>query len=197
MTPAQQTSSEKSKYTRMWDRPEYRRYSPGGEAVPDALKFMSKGQTVYDLGCGTGVAGSLMAGEGMNVTLVDFAPNAVKYPLPFIEACLWEMDLPRADWIFCADVLEHIPTDRVDDVLRKIADTCINAYLQIHCRPDGCGALIGETLHMTVKSPEWWLAKVLEFMPAKRLNKSKDHVVILAGLAGILVGQAERKNDGK
>lgn len=154
---------ERDKYRRMWERKEYRRYSPGLEAAPDAFKHMRQGESLYDLGCGTGRAGEWFSKRCMNVVLVDFAPNAVEVQLPFVEACLWDMNLPKSDWGFCADVMEHIPPQHVDDALRCIALCCKRAYLQIHCDHDGCGKLIGEKLHLTVQSPDMWAKTVARF----------------------------------
>lgn len=176
---------EQDKYERMWSRKEYRRWSPGLEAAPRAWLHMERGQSLYDLGCGTGRAGVWFAGRGMDVALVDFVPSAVEYQsLPFFEACLWEMSLPRRDWGFCADVMEHIPSGHVDETLKRIASVCTRAYLQIHCHADGCGRLIGETLHMTVREPNWWLDRVDRFFDVTHVTESSGHVELIGGSRG-------------
>ena len=53
--------------------------------------------------------------------------------------------------------MEHIPRVRVVDTLAAIsARTRRAAYFRIATRPDRMGALIGETLHLTVEAASWW-----------------------------------------
>jgi hypothetical protein len=54
-------------------------------------------------------------------------------------------------------MMEHIPTDRVNYVIRKIMTCTEEAFFQISTVPDVMGALIGQELHLTVKPFEWWL----------------------------------------
>lgn len=150
---------EKEKYVKIWSFPEYRRYSPGECAAPRAFDKLSMSGTLYDMGCGTGRAGKWFSEKGLDVTLVDFAPNAPEVDLPFIEACLWEIDLPKKDYVYCVDVLEHIPPERVDEVISNLKSCGKTLYLQIHCHEDGFGKLINEKLHLTIKPQEWWVDK--------------------------------------
>jgi len=153
---------EREKYQKIWSFPEYRRYSPGESSAPRAFDKLSmrSGQTLYDMGCGTGRAGQWFANKGLDVTLVDFAPNAPEVDLPFIEACLWGLpDMPIVDYVYCTDVLEHIPPEKVDDVIAGLKSVGKRLYLQIHCNEDGFGSLINERLHLTVQPPKWWVSK--------------------------------------
>lgn len=49
---------ERLKYTRMWDQPRYRQYSPGEACAAKAIAAlaMAPGESVTDFGCGTGRA---------------------------------------------------------------------------------------------------------------------------------------------
>src|ERR1041385_938241 len=60
---------------------------------------------------------------------------------------------------FCADVMEHIPPDRVDQVLDNILHAAEHVFFAISTVPDNMGELIGETLHLTVQPFSWWLEK--------------------------------------
>jgi SAM-dependent methyltransferase len=157
-------ASESDKYARMWAVKGYRRYSPGEVAAPDAFTAldMKPGERLLDLGCGTGRGGMYFFEQGLDVDLVDFCPAAPEVELPFTDACLWgEIPVEPGDWVYCCDVLEHIPRERVDAVLANIARLMQRGgYLQIHCAPDGFGAVIGEKLHVTVEAPLWWHERV-------------------------------------
>ncbi len=190
--------AERRKYMRMWERPEYHRYSPGKAHAPVAIERldMKAGESLYDLGCGAGAAIPIFVHHGLLVRGVDIAmsPALANYALqtsktlpphrrPFMTAaCLWAlpMDWATRDWIYCVDVLEHIPPEKVDSVLFHIARLMgKGGYLSIHCHPDGCGALIGETLHLTVERPEWWLAKLAAHFAVERLPAPASELTCL------------------
>ena len=190
--------AERRKYMRMWELPQYHRYSPGKEHAPAAIAAlaMQKGESLYDLGCGTGQAVPIFAAHGVLVRAVDiamtpalaaWAQDKTKHLPPprrpiFTGACLWAlpMEWPRRDWIFCCDVLEHIPPARVDSVLMHMQRLMRRGgYLNIHCEPDGCGKLIGETLHLTVERPEWWVAKLGAYFDVERLEAPPSELTCL------------------
>lgn len=157
-------SAERNKYERMWGVPEYRLHSPGQSLVPMAIVElgMQRGDTVVDFGCGTGRPALAFQDAGMRVTGVDHAANCVDAGIAgkfnFIQSTLWSLppDL-AATFGFCTDVMEHIPTDKVHDVLSEIRRVCANGvFFQIATFPDGMGRRIGETLHLTVRRPDWW-----------------------------------------
>jgi 2-polyprenyl-3-methyl-5-hydroxy-6-metoxy-1,4-benzoquinol methylase len=163
---------EREKYEKMWSVPAYRNWSPGLDAVEFFLKHtpMIEGDSIIDLGCGTGRAAVALAKSPLRprVVLLDFCPIALEqdaYAMPFFNACLWRLpsNIGRYDWIFCVDVLEHIPPDHVNEVLDNMAKiTKHGGFLQICTVPDGCGSMIGEKLHLTVESAEWWSVKIKE-----------------------------------
>ena len=190
--------AEATKYRAMWARPEYRRWSPGEAHAPVAAERlgMKWGDTLYDLGCGAGAAVPEFARRGLLVRAIDIAlspeliGDAVQktkhLPLIYLPmwtiACLWSLplDYPRRDWVFCCDVLEHIPPAKVGAVLDAIARLMKKGgYLTIHCGPDGMGKLIGETLHLTVREPEWWVAEIRQRMHVKSAEGAGGEVTVI------------------
>lgn len=161
---------EAAKYRTMWMQPEYRRSSPGEERLPEILGALKSkpGAHVIDFGCGPGRAAGAMQDVGHRVTAVDFASNCLDPDIrvPFVEACLW--DLPASltgDAGICCDVMEHIPPDKVDDVLASISRAVPACAFTISSRVDRMGWLIGERLHLTIHPPEWWQTKLGEHWP--------------------------------
>jgi SAM-dependent methyltransferase len=157
--------SERHKYQTVWCDDQYRVVSPGMRHLESALEWMmpEDGASFTDWGCGTGRAAEQLAARGFGVQLVDIASNAYNGALPFCEACLW--DLPESvqatDYGFCTDVLEHIPTDKVDEVFSGIAArTLKKCYFQIALFHDSHFTQAG-TLHLSVFKPDWWESRVL------------------------------------
>jgi len=153
---------ERNKYRKMWDQEEYRGFSPGEHIVGIAHSMFKKYGAVgslIDFGCGTGRASDRFKQLGYEVTMVDFASNAVEVEgIDFIESCLWSLPSHlKADNGFCSDVMEHIPTEMVGRTLDCIHKATTDLMLfQIALTPDSCGQLIGETLHLTLWSESQW-----------------------------------------
>jgi SAM-dependent methyltransferase len=183
------TELEREKYQKVWTKiPEYRCISPGEKLVGKFLTWAkwSKGDDLIDCGCGTGRASKRLADHGLRVTMMDIAPQAKdgSIDLPFIEGCLWESFTDaKYDWVYCCDVLEHIPTDRVDGVLDNLAAmTTYGAFLQIALWPEAFGRHVGEVLHLTVQPVEWWMEKIAQRWEIQRSEVSADErLIVLTG----------------
>ncbi len=179
------TEQERAKYRKTWDIKEYRNVSPGMRHLNEALKWMNPehGSSITDWGCGAGRAGDEMAMRGYDVRLVDIASNAYLGRLPFVEACLWELpeDMPATDYGFCADVMEHIPTEHVDDVLAGIAKrTTKKCYFQIALFADSHFTNSGP-LHLSVFPGEWWQDKIERHFRIAEYRKIRlKHLLVVA-----------------
>jgi 2-polyprenyl-3-methyl-5-hydroxy-6-metoxy-1,4-benzoquinol methylase len=183
--------AQKEIYRRMWvEVPGYRSRSPGELLVPTFLEraWWIPGETLLDAGCGPGRAGMLLKNAGLEVVWLDITERSldpeVRGAGVFIEACLWNVEMPAGmDWIYCCDVLEHIPPEHVDAVLDFIAATARKgAFLQIALWQEAWGNKIGETLHLTVESAQWWLEKIEKRMTVKWKGDSGDgRLIVLLG----------------
>lgn len=169
--------SEKEKYTTIWKYNEYRLFSPGEQSIKrfriiDFLR-MCKVKTVLDAGCGSGkFMRALMeeCGDEFSVHGFDIAENCLdtffdktrNYVLTV--GVLWDRkDFDKKyDAIICADVLEHIPTEKVELVLDNFYRcTKTFCYLSIALLPDDFGPMIiGQPLHLTIKEPSWWITQI-------------------------------------
>ena len=187
-------AKERNKYERMWRHPAYSGYSPGEAALPQ-FTLPRPGDSLLDAGCGTGRAGLRFAQRGVNVTLLDLTLmgldhgeiNAARLRsalhLETLESPIHE--LYRAtlfDWIYCVDVLEHIPPSLLPRTLDALASiTRKGGYLQVACFDDACGRLINETLHMTVRRPEWWYAEVADRWDVTRDTSDTQYARFVVG----------------
>ena len=162
---------EMSKYTRMWKLGKYRDHSPAEHLLQKYphLFVDESVAVVNDYGCGTGRALPELRRLFPNAEInqIDITENSRDEGFEadnFYQACLWQLDdLPHCDFGVCVDVIEHIPTHRVDDVLFNLAGGCDRLFLQGSMVKDNCGTLIGETLHLTVKNWDWWDCKISQY----------------------------------
>lgn len=173
---------EREKYRRMWTEVRgYRSTSPGEKLVPLflALSSAKPGDTVLDAGCGPGRAALKLQEAGLNAYMLDITPEAPDREariLPFIQACLWSRAVwPDYDWVYCCDVLEHIPPEHVSATLDNLRDmTKKGAFLQIALFADGWGNKIGETLHLSVHDQDWWKERIERRWQAPDYRASGD-----------------------
>lgn len=152
---------ERAKYEAMWALDVYRKDAPGEGMVAEAIRELGllPGDTVIDFGCGTGRASARLQSLGLQMKAIDFAANCldVDVDVDFVHACLWELPDMQADWGYCTDVMEHIPSEKVQTVIEGIATRCRKgAFFNIATRPDSLGSRIGQKLHMTVMDAENW-----------------------------------------
>ena len=158
-------AAEFEKYERMWSVPEYSDYSPG-ETLVDTFMEMTgaqKGDSVIDLGCGTGRATSALQEKGLRATGFDITPKGLQETIHFRQGCLWRKIGGQYDHGYCCDVMEHIPIEFTMLVLHQISLVTPNLFLQICNIPDGFGRAIGEPLHLSVMPFQWWKAHLESF----------------------------------
>jgi 2-polyprenyl-3-methyl-5-hydroxy-6-metoxy-1,4-benzoquinol methylase len=167
------TATETEKYAELWQSVgTYGEHSPGVEALPLFLQMIGPERgTVLDAGTGSGKGAIALAAEGFQVTCCDVT-NAGMVPeakgFPFHAVSLWTDLWPiaratghpgrsRFDYVYCTDVLEHIPPQftmlAIDQMLR-VAKQAL--FLSVCLRADGFGAWIGQPLHQTVQPFTWW-----------------------------------------
>lgn len=180
---------EREKYLQVWQRPEYRKVSPGMIEVERAWTVCGMsgwGESLIDFGSGPMRATKWFMERGMRVLGIDFAPNASEHrDVAYMEACLWSLpsDILPVDYGYCCDVMEHIPEQHVASVLNNIARlTRKAAYFRIATRPDRLGPkLIGAPLHVTIQSGEWWRRQIEQFFPLVDIVEMTDRdIMILA-----------------
>lgn len=169
------------KYETIWKLvPEYRVHSPSDSLTPVFLSCFSdqiqRGETVLDFGCGPGRSAVLLLKAGLRVHLVDITKEALDPEILFLlsmsssirftESCLWDLssDFEPAQWILCFDVLEHIPEKKIESVLSGISSHMQKGGLLSICLvEDQFGRAIGEKLHLTIQSADWWKGKINQF----------------------------------
>jgi SAM-dependent methyltransferase len=171
--------SEKRKYEQLW----LVGYIPSQCAGPMAVAVVAKAQkewSILDLGCGDGTTVKALRNQGFNCQGVDITGVGIKFMDKdkwFKEGTLWKLPYKdkQFDFTFSTDVLEHMPTDKVNDTIKEILR--VTKYGTFHCiaifadvRHIGGKDIV---LHHTVQKIEWWRKAFDE------LNKNKIKIELI------------------
>lgn len=181
--------TELEKYTRIWEMSEYRLFSPGATLsriffshFKNELKPFDR---IIDFGCGTARIATQFLQKKLIVDLIDIAPNCLDEeiqnlmmfaPIQFYQNTLWQLpeSLEAADWIYSADVLEHIPENKVEKSLKEMAKkTKKGGMLQIFLEKEKFKTGIDCDLHLTVKPRQWWIEKIEKYWNILSISPEK------------------------
>ncbi len=154
---------------------------PGASYVQKAIPFIPVGSSLIDFGCGTGDAAANFQALGYKVQAVDISKQGLRHDLVFFEAPLSALpaELLPADWGFCCDVMEHLPTEWVGLSLKEMSGKVKNCFFSICLVPDGWGVKIGEVLHLTVMPAAWWMDQIKEYWATVELINESPSVCLL------------------
>lgn len=163
--------SERQKYRKVWGYNEYRRVAPGERFILPFLEMVrpEPASTILDIGTGTGRAAVHLQRLGFDVVPIDIADNALSASSEeellntLTVVNVWEALPIQGSTAFCTDVMEHIPPNRVDDVLSNIGGAVDEAFFSISFSEASFDTLVEEHLHLTVQPYTWWLRKLADF----------------------------------
>ncbi len=107
--------------------------------------------TVLDYGTGKGTLVRALRKKGLECAGYD----------PAMEE--WSADPAPADFIVCADVLEHVEPDCLDDVLSDLSRLMRKAgLLVISLIPSDKELADGRNAHLIIQPAEWWMNRLHE-----------------------------------
>jgi SAM-dependent methyltransferase len=171
------TARETQTYTDLFALDAYAAHSPGEQYVPLFLDMAQprRDHVILDAGCGSGKGAVALKAHGfVDVRCCDLTAaglvDAAK-DLAFYEACLWKdlrAQLPylfgrQVDWVYCCDVLEHIPPTFTMLVISRLLEIARKGvFLSIALQPDVFGVWVGKPLHQTVQSFTDWRDQISE-----------------------------------
>lgn len=170
-------AEEAAKYDRQWREDWYREKCHSLALWNDHRGlFPPVFSTAIDFGSGTGRLVKAWRAHGIDAKGVDISANAADADIAehIVIANLWALHqtvlLPYSDVGVCADVMEHIPPEKVEDVIACIAEACAMCVFKIANFPSvGAG---GQPLHLTLQPREWWERMLsqygtVEYVPTK------------------------------
>lgn len=192
--PAEPTrESEKAKYEKAWTSyPKYRVRSPGEQLLDLAIERtgMKPPESIIDFGCGPGRATRRMIDLGFKAIGLDIAANCLDpgIDVPFYDVCLWELPPGlSADWGYCCDVMEHIPTAHIEETLAGIRRaTKKGCVFQIAYVEETFGRLMGEQLHLTIEKPDWWMSMLSKHWPDLQMIWPNEGEI---GIRGVIIAK--------
>lgn len=180
-------TSERDKYARVWADPRYRHNAWGlklwqtrREIFPDEVHF------ALDVGTGHGRLMSAWRDEGIEawgVDIVDALDDHIRrrHGRWLIKKPIWDLArIGTFDVAVAADVLEHLPTEKVDASLKRISEVTRVLIAQTAEYPSEDWD--GNPLHLTIKPCDWWaefmtdIGGTVERLPVDA-NKRKIHLL--------------------
>lgn len=140
-------------------------YGHGGDAA-ECLELMFRmapaGASVLDYGCGRGRFGEI-ARPRWDVRDYDPAISGK------------DGEPAEADFVVCADVLEHIEPECLDDVLRHITGLArLKAIFIIATGPSRKVMADGRTAHLIVEGADWWRERLARFFDVEGIEDRSD-----------------------
>ena len=129
-------------------RYDYGRGVDARECADRIRSIAALGASVLDYGCGQGHLGALLRPD---------------YDVRDYDPCIDGKDAPPdpADHVVCADVLEHVEPECLEDVLSHIRDlTRERAILVIATGPSGKIMKDGRPAHLIVEDAAWWRRRI-------------------------------------
>ncbi len=159
---------ERSTYSEMWAVDAYAKNSPGEQLVPIFLDMAQPSLTdrVLDAGCGQGRGAVALQASGFDaIECCDLVDVRVLEARGFVfhERCLWRPLHLTTDWVYCCDVLEHVPESLTMLAVHQLLQSAERGvFLNISTVPDVHGAWVGRPLHQTVRPFTWWRDQLAE-----------------------------------
>ncbi len=162
---------ERGTYQEMWAVDAYREsVSPGVWCADLFAAWATPDSIVVDMGCGMGEGGQALEAKGFRVFYSDLALVNPALEPKFQAANVWREPevlalrrFGRVEYVYCTDVLEHVPTPfvmlAVFNLLNLAKKGC---FFSIGTRPDQHGVWVGKALHHTVQDFTMWRDQLQE-----------------------------------
>lgn len=121
-----------------------------------ALALKYRARSILDYGCGRGTLGHALLEQYLASDDLDFDVREYDPAVPE------KSRLPAvADLVVCTDVLEHIESDRIWNVLEHLASvTRCAAFIVVSLVASNKQLSDGRQAHILLRSVEWWRTQV-------------------------------------
>jgi hypothetical protein len=100
---------------------------------------------ILDFGCGKGALGKKLATQGFDVRLFDpYVPDYAEVPEE------------KFDLVLCTDVMEHIPIEDLDNIIKNISEYSSRVVFVVSLTFADMLLSDGTNAHCTIRSEDWW-----------------------------------------
>lgn len=152
--------AEQFKYELLWETQYRNRLRFPFQAITYLLDYGKDAKTYLEFGCGQGRVAQIMARMGKDVRMVDIASNCLDQTVAdelgdrFVCSPIKDYRGNPADIVYCADVLEHIQPEDLEDSLNVIRDHTQGCAIFIISHKED--TFQGKNLHLSVMPKEKW-----------------------------------------
>lgn len=129
-----------------------RNLKPMYKTINSIINFNCK--SFLDYGCGKGNLSDFFKINN-NCKVYKYDPAIQEYK--YIDKNL------RVDLIANCDVMEHIPEDEIDIILKQLSKISDNVFFNIYLKEAKTFLPNGENAHCTIKPPHWWEKRIKKF----------------------------------
>jgi hypothetical protein len=144
-----------------------------------------KPNSILDYGCGKGILIKKISKKYPRINCIMYDP------------CIKEISkliVKKVDLILNTDVLEHIPEDMIDNILKEMASLSNLVFFQLAHGPASAVLPNGENAHCTIKPPEWYHEKIKVHFPnftplPSRGSGGNNSVVITANVTSDFIAK--------
>jgi len=131
-----------------------------GLALYREMGLKLTGERIIEFGAGNGELAAFIERQGNEVSAVEVSAVAfARIPVrrKILGDCLSLAQLEgKFDRLVSMDVLEHLTENDIRIVVREAARLAKSILVSVSTRPSGLLGPLGENLHLTVRSVEWW-----------------------------------------
>jgi len=167
----------------------------GNVVYTNILKYfnLDKIDTILDVGCGYGGSINALWQLGKKAYGIDISDG------PEEVWKTWEIDkycqvasadsIPfknnKFDLVTCIDMLEHIPCQSVQDVLREMSRVGRHDFVFCICTEEESVKVEEEVLHICIHDAKWWTEKIKKVgYIINAISERNNHIIILAAKDG-------------
>lgn len=130
-----------------------------------------KPKVVLDYGCGKGHLVDALKYIFKNISFYKYDPAIDEFSA---------LPVKKADLVINTDVLEHVPYDKIDMVLKEISEISSNVIFALAHYPAATILPNGENAHCILAPPLWYKNKLSEFFPNVKILKWRQNDCRLA-----------------
>ncbi|MGJ3244360.1 MAG: hypothetical protein ACFE0O_15570 [Opitutales bacterium] len=150
-------------YKVLHQNPNYGKSGEGFSLIIEALASEIKPKSILDFG----------AGKSQLIKKIKFPCKKARYDPAIPDIA----ELPEMyfDLVINTDVMEHIPSNNIENVLRSIKEKGKNAFFNIATRSANAILPNGENAHCSVLTSEEWLELIKGFYPKAKVVWDKPN----------------------